>query len=208
MSERLLHDGLPFARVEPRIARNKAQHTVDVVFEVTPGERLYVEQIDIFGNTVTEDKVIRREFQFAEGDPFNEAAVKRTKQRLDDLGYFEKVNITSAPGTSNDKAVVTVGVDEKATGEFTLGGGYSTDAGILGQIGLRQKNLVGSGIDAGINGVIAQRESQVDLSATDPYFLDRNLVAGFDIFETENNNLYISNYEEQREGITLRMGKR
>ncbi len=206
MSERLLHDGLPFAHVEPRISRNKAQHTVDLVFEVTPGERLYVEQIDIFGNTVTQDRVIRREFQFAEGDPFNQAAVKRTKQRLDDLGYFEKVTINPQPGSSADKVNVSTEIDEKATGEFTLGGGYSTDAGILGQIGLRQKNLVGSGIDAGINGVIAQRESQVDLSATDPYFLDRNLVAGFDIFETENNNLYIADYEEQREGITLRLG--
>ena len=113
---------------------------------------MFVERIDIEGNTRTKDKVIRREMQLAEGDAFNAAAIRRSRQRLNDLGYFNTVNITSAPGSTNDKAVVTAAVDEKATGELSLGGGFSTDAGALLSAGLREKNLVGTGIDAGLVG--------------------------------------------------------
>ena len=95
------------------------KHTVDLVFDVTEGPRVYVERIDIVGNTRTEDKVIRREFQLAEGDAYNAAAVRRTRQRLQDLGYFNTVNITPAPGSAPDKAVLTTNIEEKATGELT-----------------------------------------------------------------------------------------
>ena len=198
--------GYPFVDVEPRIARHPDKHTVDLLFDIVQGQRSYVERIDISGNSRTKDKVIRREFQFAEGDAFNPAAMRRTKQRLEDLGYFNTVNITTQPGSASDRVIVNTGISEKATGELTLGGGFSTDAGVLGQVGLREKNLVGTGIDAGINGTLAQRESQVDLSVTDPYFLDRNLVAGADAYLIRNNNLDISNYEERRAGMSLRLG--
>ncbi len=174
--------GYNFVLVRPRIARDKAKHTVDLVFDVTEGPRVYVERIDIEGNTRTKDKVIRRELQLAEGDAFNAAAVRRSRARLNDLGYFNTVNITSAPGSASDKAVVTAAVDEKATGELSLGGGFSTDAGALISAGLREKNLVGTGIDASLSGVLAQRRSEVDFSMTDPYLFDRNLVGGFDVF--------------------------
>ncbi len=198
--------GYNFVLVRPRIARDKAKHTVDLVFDVTEGPRVYVERIDIEGNTRTKDKVIRRELQLAEGDAFNAAAVRRSRARLNDLGYFNTVNITSAPGSSSDKAVVTAVVDEKATGELSLGGGFSTDAGALVSAGLREKNLVGTGIDASLSGVLAQRRSEVDFSMTDPYLFDRNLVGGFDIFHVENNNQSISSYNERRTGFALRLG--
>ena len=198
--------GYNFVLVRPRIARDAAKHTVDLVFDVSEGPRIYVERIDIVGNTRTKDKVIRRELQLAEGDAFDAAAIRRSRQRLNDLGYFNTVNITSAPGSTNDKAVVTAAVDEKATGELSLGGGFSTDAGALLSAGLRERNLIGTGIDANLSGVLAQRRSEIDLSATDPYFLDRNLVAGFDIFRVQNNNQSISSYNERRTGLTLRMG--
>jgi outer membrane protein insertion porin family len=198
--------GFAFVLVRPRIARNKEKHTVDLVFDVSEGPRVYVERINIEGNTRTKDKVIRRELAFAEGDAFNASAVRRSRTRLQDLNYFNTVNITTQPGSTGDKAVVTTAVDEKATGELTFGGGYSTDAGALVNVGIHERNLVGTGLDAALNGVLAQLRSEVNFSLTDPYFLDRNLVAGIDIFHVDNNNQTISQYDERRTGFALRMG--
>jgi outer membrane protein insertion porin family len=198
--------GYAFVDVKPRIARDRAKKTVDLVFDITEGPRVYVERIDISGNTRTKDKVIRREFRLAEGDAFNAATVRRSRQRLQDLGYFNTVTVQPSPGSAADRAILNAVVDEKATGELTLGGGYSTDAGALVNVGLRERNLIGTGIDASINGVLAQRRSQVDLSITDPYFLDRNLVAGFDLFTVQNNNQDIAAYNERRTGGALRLG--
>jgi len=198
--------GQPFVEVHPNISRNPAKHTVDLVFNVIEGPRVYVERIDIVGNTRTEDKVVRREFRLAEGDAFSAAAIRRTRQRLQDLGYFNNVTVATATGSAPDKTILTANVDEKSTGELTIGGGYSTDAGALLNLGLRERNFVGTGIDAGINGTLGTKESQIDLSATDPYFLDRNLVAGFDIFHIQNNNQQIANYSERRTGVTLNLG--
>ncbi len=198
--------GYAFVDVKPRIARDKAKHTVDLVFDVGEGPRVYVERIDISGNTRTKDKVIRREFRIAEGDAFDATAVRVTRQRLQDLGYFNGVTITPSPGSSADKAIVSAVVDEKATGELTLGGGYSTDAGALVNVGLRERNLIGTGVDASVNGVLAQKSSQVDLSVTDPFFLDRNLAAGIDLFNIRNNNQNIAAYSERRTGGALRLG--
>jgi len=198
--------GYAFVDVKPRIARDRAKRTVDLVFDITEGPRVYVERIDISGNTRTKDKVVRREFRLAEGDAFNAATVRRSRQRLQDLGYFNTVTVQPSPGSAVDRAILNTAVDEKATGELTLGGGYSTDAGALVNVGLRERNLIGTGIDASINGVLAQRRSQVDLSITDPYFLDRNLVAGFDLFTVQNNNQDIAAYNERRTGGALRLG--
>ena len=206
LQEAVQNRGFAFVDVNPQIARNRAKKTVDLVFTVSEGPRVYIERIDINGNTRTKDKVIRREFRLAEGDAFNAATMRRSRQRLQDLGYFNGVVVQPSQGTAADKAVITATVDEKATGELTLGGGYSTDAGALVNVGLRERNLVGTGIDAGINGVLAQRRSQIDLSITDPYFLDRNLVAGFDLFHVRNNNQDIASYNERRTGGAIRLG--
>ncbi len=127
--------GYAFVEVKPRINRNRETHTIDLVFDIGEGPRVYVERIDIVGNARTEDKVIRREFRLAEGDAFNAAAVRLTRQRLEDLGYFNKVDIQTSPGSAPDRAIVTTTIDEKATGELTLGGGYSTDSAIPDQRG-------------------------------------------------------------------------
>lgn len=198
--------GFVFVNVQPKITRHTADHTIDLVFDVSEGPRAYVERIDIDGNTRTQDQVLRREFLFAEGDAFNATAARRTRQRLEDMGYFNRVSIAPNPGSTPDKTNVVTTVDEKATGELTLGGGFSSDAGALANAGLRERNLVGTGIDASLNGVLAQRRSQINLSMTDPYFLDRNLVAGFDLFHMNNNNNWIANYSEKRTGATIRLG--
>ncbi len=199
-------DNIVFVKIDPKILRNREKHTVDLEFDIEPGPRVYVERIDISGNTVTRDNVLRREFRFAEGDPQDPTLIRQTKQRLNDLGYFSDVKVTPGQGSAPDRSVVDVNVVEKATGELSLGGGYSTTSGILGQAGLRQHNLIGTGIDAGINGTIAARESQIDLSATDPYFLERNLVAGADIFYLNNSNRLTSDYSETRIGASYRVG--
>ena len=210
MSSDVQGRGYAFVQVTPvqtKRVNARGQHVVDLAFDITEaGPRVFVERIEITGNSRTEDKVIRREFQLAEGDAFNAEAIKQSRQRLQELQYFKSVDMNTEPGSTPDKIVLTTSVQEQATGSFTIGGGYSTDDGALIDLGLNEKNLIGTGIDAGITGVLAQRASQIDLSVTDPYFLDRNLLLGGELFDTTNNNLDISQYEESRTGFTIRTG--
>jgi outer membrane protein insertion porin family len=205
--EEFIHNrGYAFVEVKPRIRKNPDKHTVDLMFEVGEGPKVYIERIDIVGNTRTKDKVIRREFQIAEGDAFNADLIRKTRTRLSDLGYFNGVEITTSPGSAADKAILTTQIAEKATGELSFGGGYSTDAGALLDIGLSERNLVGTGVSASINGVLAQKRSSLSMSVTDPYFLDRNLVAGFDAFIIQTQYLGTEPYDERRYGGAVRLG--
>ena len=205
--EEAVHNrGYAFVDVKPRVNRDVAKHTVDLVFDVGEGPRVYVERIDIVGNTRTKDKVIRREFRLAEGDPYSAEAIRRSKTRLTDLGYFQSVDIATSPGSTPDKAILTTTIAEKATGELSFGGGYSTDAGALVDVGLAERNLIGTGVNASINGVLAQKRSSINSSITDPYFLDRNLVAGADVFLIQTNYLGTEPYDEKRAGFALRLG--
>ncbi|MFC3124724.1 outer membrane protein assembly factor BamA [Pseudoroseomonas globiformis] len=198
--------GAPFVEVEPRITRHPEDRRVDVAFNVAEGPRAYIERIDITGNTRTQDRVIRREMRMVEGDAFNAAQLNRSRQRIRDLGYFSDVQIAPQPGGTPDRVVLNANVTERATGEISLGGGYSTDAGALADLGLRERNLLGTGIDGRINTTIAQRRSQVDLSVTDPSFLDRNLSVGADLFYVVRDLTDYSGYEERRAGFSLRAG--
>ena len=198
--------GIAFVEVKPRLTRNKDGNSVDLLFEVGEGPRVYIERIDISGNVRTQDKVIRRELRVAEGDALNPEAVRLSRQRLIDLRYFDGVDIQPAPGTAEDRAILNTVVQEKATGELTFGGGYSTDAGALVDVGLQERNLVGTGISAGINGILAQRRSSLDINVTDPYFLDRNLVAGANVFYITTNNQETTQYNERRAGFALSLG--
>ena len=140
--------GFPFVDVQPRIQRDRENRRVDLTFEVNEAPRVFVERIEIAGNTRTQDRVIRREFRIAEGDAFNAAQIRRSRQRIRDLGYFSDVQVTSSPGSAPDRAVLNTQVTERATGEVSLGGGYSTDAGALADVGLRER-AVDAGVDAG-----------------------------------------------------------
>lgn len=198
--------GFAFADARPRVRRNQEERTVDITFEVIEGPRIYIERIDISGNVRTQDAVIRRQFRVAEGDALNQAQLNRARQRIRDLGYFERVEISRAPGSAPDRVLVQTEVEEKATGELTIGGGYSTDFGVLGNVGLRERNLLGTGIDGRAAILIAQRRSQFDIGVTDPAFLDRNLLAGIDLYYLTLNNQQIASYDEKRAGFNLRMG--
>ena len=198
--------GYSFVEAKPDVTRNQKTHTVDLTFTVDEGPRVYVERIDIVGNVRTKDKVIRRELRLAEGDAFDAAAVRRSRQRLEDLSYFNTVTVAPSPGSTPDKAILTTTVQEKSTGEVTLGGGYATDAGALVDAGISENNLIGTGMSASINGVLAQRDSSVDGSITNPYTFDRNLVTGADVFLVQTNYLGTEPYDEKRVGFAVRAG--
>lgn len=198
--------GYAFVEVKPRVTRHKDIHTIDIAYDIGEGPRVYIERIDIVGNQRTMDKVIRRELRVAEGDAFNAEAIRQSRTRLTDLGYFQSVDIATAPGSAPDRADLTVNIAEKATGELSFGGGYSTDAGALVDVGLAERNLIGTGINASINGVLAQKRSSITVSVTDPYFLDRNLVVGGDIFLIQTNYLGTQVYDERRAGFAVRAG--
>ena len=126
------------------------------------------------------DEVIRREFRLVEGDAFNAAKLRRSRQRIQDLDFFEKVNVEQVPGSAPDKAVVKVAVEEKSTGSLSVGAGFSTGSGFLGDISIRERNFLGRGQDLQASVLLGQRQQQVDLSFTEPYFLGKEIAAGFD----------------------------
>ncbi|MDB5318117.1 MAG: outer membrane protein assembly factor BamA [Rhodospirillales bacterium] len=206
LTDSLATRGFPFAEVNPRITRDAEARRIAIAFEITEGPRNFIERIEIAGNSRTQDRVIRREFRVAEGDPVNPTLVRRSRERIRALGYFADVQINASPGSTPDRVILNTQVQERATGEVSLGGGFSTDAGALADIGLRERNLLGTGIDARINALIGQRRRQLDFSVTDPQFLDRNLAAGIDLFAVQRNLLSIASYREERIGGTVRLG--
>src|SRR5262249_49167237 len=156
--------------VKPDIGRNRDEHTLDIVFSVQEGPQVYVERIDIAGNVRTLDKVIRREFRLVEGDAFNTSKMQRSKERVKNLGFFKKVEVSNTPGTAPDRTVIGVEVEEQSTGELSLGLGFSTADGPLADINIRERNFLGRGQDLRIGTVVSLRSQQVDLSFTEPYF--------------------------------------
>ena len=198
--------GYAFVDVRPNIQRNRDNNTVDVTFDVQEGPRVYVERINISGNTRTLDKVIRREFRLAEGDAFSTAKVRRSQQRLRNLGFFEKVDVAAAPGSAPDKTNLEVQVVEQSTGEISFGAGYSTSAGVVGTISVRERNLRGAAEDLNLSLSLGTQSSQGTISFTQPYFLDRELSAGIDLFVTQNDRQSTSSYSDSSLGFALRGG--
>ena len=198
--------GYAFVEVRPNIRRNKDTLTVDVTFDIQEGPRVYVERINISGNTRTLDKVIRREFRLAEGDAFSTAKVRRSQDRLKNLGFFEKVDISAQPGSAPDKTNIEVQVVEQSTGDISFGAGFSTTSGILGDVSIKERNLLGKGQELRLGVSIGTLSTTIDLSFTEPYFMDRPMAAGFDIFRTSNDRQAISNYSDRSVGFSLRAG--
>ena len=198
--------GYAFVEVRPNIRRNKDNLTVDVTFEIQEGPRVYVERINISGNTRTLDKVIRREFRLAEGDAFSTAKVRRSQQRLRNLGFFEKVDISATPGSAPDRTNLEVQVVEQSTGDISFGAGYSTTSGILGDVAIKERNLLGKGQELRFGVSLGTLSTLIDISFTEPYFLDRPMAAGFDIFRTSNDRQSVASYSDRSIGFALRAG--
>lgn len=204
ISKRVAAEGYPFARVTPRGDRNFGNGTIGVTYIVDQGERAYVERIEIRGNTRTRDYVIRREFDISEGDAFNQQVITAAKRRLEALGYFETVNISTAPGSSPDRVVLVVDVVDQPTGSFGIGAGYSATDGVLLEASIEEKNFLGRGQFIRVAAGAGEDDARsYNLSFTEPYFLGYRLAAGFDVFRSESSSETYYDYEEQ--GFALRV---
>lgn len=198
--------GYAFVDIRPDVKKNKEQRLVDLTFMIGESPRVYVERIDIVGNVRTLDKVIRREFRLVEGDAFNSAKLRRTRTRMRGLNFFDKAEITETKGSAPDKIVLTAEVSEKSTGELSFGLGYSTSDSVLGDVTLRERNLLGRGQDMRIGMSLSARRQQAELSFTEPYFLDRELAAGFDLLRRRTDLLRRSGFTQTTSSATVRAG--
>ena len=196
--------GYAFAQVRPRGDRDVQNRIINVVFVIEEGARVYVERINIQGNTRTRDHVIRREFDLLEGDPYNRVMIDRAERRLNNLGYFQNVRITNEPGSAPDRVIVNVIVVEQLTGEFSVGGGYSTMDGVIGEVTVGEKNFLGRGHHVRLGGSYGQRTRGGEFSFTEPYFLDTRIAAGFDIFMKHQLRSDYNPVDTKTTGGTLR----
>jgi outer membrane protein insertion porin family len=198
--------GYAFAIVRPRGDRNFENHTVSIVFAVDEGPRTYIERINIRGNTRTRDYVIRREFDLAEGDAYNRALVDRAERRLKNLDFFKTVKIVTEPGSSSDRVILIVDLEEKSTGDFSVSGGYSTTDGALAEVSVSERNFLGRGLYAKASVTYGQYARGYTLSFVEPYLLDYRVALGLDFFQrTQLSNSYIS-YGTKTLGFSPRLG--
>ncbi|MDE0048608.1 MAG: outer membrane protein assembly factor BamA [Rhodospirillales bacterium] len=198
--------GYAFVDVRPLIEPNREARTVAVNFEVGEGPRVYVERIEIVGNVRTLDEVIRREFRLAEGDAYNTALIRRSRQRVMNLGFFSQVDIDTSQGSAPDRTVLTVEVTEVPTGELSFGAGVSSAEGVLGDISIRERNLLGRGQELRLGLTVSESRQEIDLSFTEPYFLDRDVAAGFDVFRRSVDLQDQSSFDRESIGVVTRAG--
>ncbi|UDL90331.1 outer membrane protein assembly factor BamA [Mesorhizobium sp. PAMC28654] len=206
LTEKVAGSGYAFAQVTPRGDRNFENHTISVVYTIDQGTKAYVERIEIRGNDRTRDYVIRREFDVSEGDAFNQVLIQRAKKRLEALNYFEKVDISTVPGSQPDQVVLVVDVVEKSTGEFSVGAGYSTGGDTPGPTvegSVTERNFLGRGQFIKLSAGGGKNSRDYGLSFTEPYFLGRRIAAGFDIY---NQTRGYTNYNAVTTGATVRLG--
>ncbi len=197
--------GYAFVDVRPLPEKDTENKIIDLVFSISEGAKVYVERIDIQGNSRTLDKVIRREFRLVEGDAFNSSKLRRSRSRIQQLGFFQSVNVDNEPGSTPDRTVIKVDVEEQSTGELVFGAGFSSSSGPLGSIGIRERNLLGKGQDLRFNIALAGSGSEADVSFTEPYFLDKEIAAGFDIFRITREEDSLA-FDEKKTGGALRIG--
>src|SRR5579871_566655 len=179
--------GYAFAEVHPRIRRDRDARTIDVILKIDEGPRVYIEKINIVGNTRTLDKVIRREFRLVEGDAFNRVLVDRSRTRIRGLGFFKDVTVKQSPGSQPDRTDLTVTVTEQSTGELSLGAGYSSTSSFVGEFSYTERNLFGRGQYLRASIQLSTISKQFQFSFTEPFFLDRPLAAGIDLYKVVTN---------------------
>ncbi|WP_020178227.1 outer membrane protein assembly factor BamA [Methylopila sp. M107] len=206
MSLDLASRGYAFAQVRPRGDRNTADGSIGVVYVVEEGARVYVERINVRGNTRTRDYVVRREFDIGEGDAYNQIFIDRAERRLKALGFFKTVKIGTEPGSSPDRVIVNVDVEDQPTGEFSVAGGYSSQDGMIGEVALGERNFLGRGQYARIAAQFGQNVSGFDFSFTEPYFLGSRVSAGIDLFVKKRDETDYTSYKLDTYGGGLRFG--
>ncbi|MEQ1706733.1 MAG: outer membrane protein assembly factor BamA [Terricaulis sp.] len=190
--------------ITPVVERDRENRVVNITFEVDEGPQVFIERIDIVGNTSTLDRVIRREMRVNEGDAFNRVLLDRSRQRIQALGFFEEVTVEDADGSEPDRSVVTVTVEEQSTGELAFAAGYSSTESLLFDISVTQRNLRGRGQFLRLRASSSSQRQQVDLRFTEPRFMGRDLSAGIDIYSLRTDFLAQSSFENQSTGMGLR----
>ena len=205
MTIALSQEGYAFAQVRPRGDRDYDKHTIQLTYLIDEGPRAYIERIDIYGNTKTRDYVIRREFEVAEGDPYNRVLIDQTERNLRNLGFFKTVAVTTEPGSAPDKVVVNVNVEEQSTGDIGVGVGVST-SGLIAEISLNEKNFLGRGQALRITVGFGQQQQNYELSFTDPHFLGTNILAGIDLVQSNLQATSFRPFDNTVSEGTLRIG--
>ncbi|MCW1428088.1 outer membrane protein assembly factor BamA [Novosphingobium sp. JCM 18896] len=205
--------GYAFADVRPDYDRSKDDLTMGVTFQIQEAPRVYVEKIDVNGNTLTQDKVVRREFRIAEGDAFNSLQVKRSTNRIKSLGYFqEKFEVEQKPGSAPDRIILEANVEEKPTGELQLSAGFSSIESFIFQASVQQRNFRGRGQTIGLSGSYSRYSKSIETSFTEPYVFDKNVSASVSIYRRDYNSFNFANsdrrttYEQATTGIQFRAG--
>ncbi len=206
LTTNVARQGNPFALVRPVGTRDPSTRTINLTYVVEEAPRIYIERINVRGNSRTRDYVIRREFELGEGDAYNQVLVDRAERRLNNLGYFKRVRISNEPGSSADRVVVNVDVEDQSTGSFAISGGYSTADGFIGEVSVTETNFLGRGQFVRLAGQLGQRSNGIDFSFTEPYFLGYRMSAGIDLFSKFSDQTRYSRYENRMTGGTLRLG--
>jgi outer membrane protein insertion porin family len=198
--------GYAFALVRPRGDRDAAARRIDISFIIDEGPRVYVERINIRGNATTQEQVIRREFDLAEGDAYNKVLLDRAERRLKGLDYFKTVKISSEPGSSPDRIVINVDVEEQKTGEFTVSGGYSTQYGPIGEVSISERNFLGRGQFVKASVIYGEFTRGFDVSVVEPYFLGSRFSLGVDVFDRQNIVSQFQSFGDSTYGAALQLG--
>ena len=198
--------GYAFAEVRPRGERDYENRVINLTYDIDEGPRVYIERIEIRGNSRTRDYVIRRELDFAEGDAFNRVLLDKAKRRLKNLNFFKDVQVSTQQGSSPDRVVIIIRVQEQSTGELSFGAGYSTSEGIIGDISITERNFLGRGqyVRLAVGGGESSRT--YELSFNEPYFTGRRLSAGFDLYRRQFEETDFRSYDETTTGGNLHFG--
>ncbi|WGI20688.1 outer membrane protein assembly factor BamA [Amylibacter sp. IMCC11727] len=183
--------GLPFVQAQPRVTRNDDTRTLDIDFELVRGPKLFIERIDIEGNSDTLDRVIRREFESIEGDPFNARKVQEAADRIRALGFFARVDVQTREGSGPDQVVIDVNVEEQPTGTLGFGLGFGTDDGLGGNVNLTENNFLGRGQSIGLTISTTSNNREFSFNFVEPKLFDRDLALGMSVSyrTTDNENL-------------------
>ena len=204
ITEKASELGYAFVEVYPVI--KKRMGFVDLTFEIEEGKKIFINRINITGNLKTVDKVIRRELELVDGDPFNSVKLRQSERNVNNTALFEGVEIKLEESSDANKADVKVEVKEKATGQFSVGGGFSSLDGAIGNVSIKESNLFGEAKEIALALGISTRRQEIDLSYTNPYFLDKDVAAGIDLFNVRRNNKRYSGYKHNILGFRLRSG--
>lgn len=195
MENLALRKGLTFVRVDPRITRDERGGILNVEFAIVRGERIFVERIDIEGNTTTLDQVVRRQFRTAEGDPLNAREIRQSAERIRALGFFSDAQVNAEPGSSPDRVVVNVDVEEQPTGSLSLGASYSVSSGVGFNVGLSERNFLGRGQSLGVSVTTGTDSTEGSFSFAEPAFLGRDVTLKFGLSYRESDNENSSTYD-------------